>query len=90
MDELGLDLSEVKTRDEVGLQVNQSQENIKYYSQQLKTIAALQKNVGALALQYEESRTAFIQSDKDRQQSVWQQKQAQAGGMNALRRSTRP
>ncbi|HHV15410.1 MAG TPA: AAA family ATPase [Gelria sp.] len=77
MDELGLDLSEVKTRDEVGLQVNQSQENIKYYSQQLKTIAALQKNVGALALQYEESRTAFIQSDKDRQQSVWQQKQAQ-------------
>jgi len=76
MDELGLDLSQVKSRDEVELRVNQSQKSITNYSQQLKTITRLQKSSAALALQYEESHSAFIESDKDLQQSILQQKQA--------------
>ena len=76
MDELGLDLSQIKSRDEVELLVNESQKSIANYSQQLKTITGLQKSLAALALQYEESHSAFIESDKDLQQSILQQKQA--------------
>lgn len=77
MDELGLDLSQVKTRDEVEILVSQSQESITNYSQQLKAITGLQKSSAALAAQYEKSHTAFIQSDKAMQLSTLQQVQAQ-------------
>jgi exonuclease SbcC len=73
---LGMNLSQVKTRDEVQMLVSQSQENIKNYSQQLKTIARLQKSSVLLATKYEKSHTAFIQSDKVLQQSLLQQEQA--------------
>ncbi len=76
MDELGLDLSQVKTRDEVEMRASQSQRSITNYSQQLKTITRLQKSSAALAAQYEKSHTAFIQSDKALQLSTLQQKQA--------------
>ncbi len=77
LDELGLDLSQVKTRGEVEMLASQSQENITNYSQQLKAITRLQKSSVALAAQYEKSHTAFIQSDKALQLSTLQQGQAQ-------------
>jgi exonuclease SbcC len=76
MDELGLDLSQVKTRGEVEMLASQSRESITNYSQQLKTITGLQKSSAALATKYEKSHTAFILSDKSLQQSILQQEQA--------------
>lgn len=77
LDGLGMDLSQVKTRDEVEILVSQSRERITNYSQQLKSITGLQKSSVALATKYEKSHTAFIQSDKALQLSILQQKQAQ-------------
>jgi len=76
LDGLGMNLSQVKTRDEVEILVSQSQESITNCAQQLKTITRLQKSSAALAIQYEKSYTAFIQSDKALQLSTLQQKQA--------------
>ncbi len=77
MDELGLDLSQVKTRDEMEMLTSQSRESITNYSQQLKSITRLQKSSVALATKYEKSHTAFILSDKALQQSILEQGQAQ-------------
>ncbi len=76
MDELGLDLSQVRTRDEAAMLVSQSQENIKDYDKQIKAITGLQKSSAELAAQYEKSRKDFEQSDKDLQHARMQQKQA--------------
>ena len=77
LDGLGMNLSQVKTRDEVEMLVSRSRESITNYSQQLKTITGLQKSSVALATKYEKSHTAFIQSDKALQLSTLQQEQAQ-------------
>lgn len=76
MNELGLDISVVKTRDELERLANQSRQNIINHSRQLKMIETWQKNIGTLTLHYEKSRTAFIQSDKELQAAILQQKQA--------------
>ena len=76
MNELGLDISVVKTRDELERLANQSRQKIINHSRQLKMIETWQKNIGTLTLHYEKSRTAFIQSDKELQAAILQQKQA--------------
>lgn len=56
--------------------LSQSEQTISQHAQQIKRIEALQKNAGDLNSQYEERRSASIQSDKALQQAVLQQEQA--------------
>jgi len=76
MNDLGLDISVVKTRDELERLANQSRQNSINHARQLKAIEKWQKNIGTLTLHYEKSRTAFIQSDKELQAAILQKKQA--------------